>query len=440
MSEHARRHPQPAPDGDDDRALRRHVEVLRLRRDERAGRAGAGLHRRARRSTACTRSHRPSGAAVNVSLISHCETCCIGVVDRHHGRARRRTCSSTACAKASTRCSRSGEELRRTPAANPPEIRPCYRDRRSRPTSPSRPSSLPCDGRFGSGPSKVRDDSVAALAAGRARTTSAPATGATACDRSSAASATGIAELFALPDGYEVLLGNGGSTLFWDAAVVRADRDAQLDHLVIGEFSSKFAAIAEGRAAPRRPRGPRDRNPATRPVLARRGRGRRLRLSAQRDLHRRRRPAAPAGRSDALVVVDATSAARAACASSRRQFDVYYFAPQKCFASDGGLWLACCSPARDRTHRTHPRERALDAADARSRHRARQLAPRPDVQHARARDALPRREPDRVDARARRPRVRGRPCDTSAATIYDWADVAPVGDARSSRTRPTAAT
>ena len=78
--EHARRRAEPAPDVDDDRAVRRHAEVLRLRRHERARRAGPGLQRAARASSGLYAFAPPAGAAVNVSLISHCDTCCIGVV------------------------------------------------------------------------------------------------------------------------------------------------------------------------------------------------------------------------------------------------------------------------------------------------------------------------------------------------------------------------
>ena len=139
------------------------------------------------------------------------------------------------------------------------------------------------------------------------------------------------------------------------------------------------------------------------------------------------RAAAPTGRGDALVVVDGDLGRGRHAAVAPERFDVYYFAPQKCFASDGGLWLACVSPARDRTRSSasQPSD-ALDPADARPRDRARQLAARPDLQHAGARDALPPRAPDRVDARATAASSgRSSRCATSAATVYGWADARP---------------
>ena len=96
--------------------------------------------------------------------------------------------------------------------------------------------------------------------------------------------------------------------------------------------------------------------------------------------------------------------APAACPSTSSEADVYYFAPQKCFAADGGLWLALLSPAAQRAHRARsPRRRPLDPRVPVARDRARQLAQGPDLQHARARDAAPARRPARVDERQRRP-------------------------------------
>ena len=174
----------------------------------------------------------------------------------------------------------------------------------------------------------------------------------------------GITDLFGLPDGYEVLLGNGGSTLFWDAAAFGLI-ERRSTHLVIGEFSSKFAAIT--RAAPHLD-DPAvcESAPGAAPATPDTVEGdvyayphNETSTGVTVPLHR------PAG-GDALVVVDGTSAA-GGMRVAPEQFDVYYFAPQKCFASDGGLWLACCSPERRRTHRTAARKRPLDAADARPR-------------------------------------------------------------------------
>ena len=202
---------------------------------------------------------------------------------------------------------------------------------------------LPADGRFGSGPSKVRAEQVTALAsAGRELlgTSHRQAPVRAVVERVR----TGLAELFALPEGYEVVLGNGGSTAFWDLATFSlvAER-AQLCRF--GEFGSNFAKAV--RRAPfladptvlEAPAGtiavpePADgvdtyawphnetSTGATAPV---------------------RRPDGTAGQ--ALALVDATSAA-GGIAVDVAQADVYYFAPQKCFASDGGLWLALASPA-----------------------------------------------------------------------------------------------
>ncbi len=202
----------------------------------------------------------------------------------------------------------------------------------------------PHDGRFGSGPSKVRPEAVAALAdASRAYLgTSHRQAGVRDVVRRMRA---GLRELFALPDGYEVLLGNGGTTSFWDAASFGlVERRAQ--HAVIGEFSSKFASVT--RAAPHLD-DPEivESAPGAWPAPCRASDA----VDAYCFPHNEtstgvmmdvRRPAA-AG-SDQLVLVDATSAA-GGLRVDPDEFDVYYFAPQKCFAADGGLWLALCSPA-----------------------------------------------------------------------------------------------
>src|SRR5437016_2810874 len=151
----------------------------------------------------------------------------------------------------------------------------------------------------------------------------------------------GLAELFALPDGYEVLLGLGGSTLFWDAAAFGLI-ERRSTHLVLGEFSSKFAAVT--RAAPHLD-DPQvcETAPGETPIRPDSVDGdvyayphNETSTGVTIDVHR--------PRGDALVVVDGTSAA-AGMRVDPRAFDVYYFAPQKCFASEGGLWLALCSPA-----------------------------------------------------------------------------------------------
>ncbi|MGZ4542117.1 MAG: phosphoserine transaminase [Mycobacteriaceae bacterium] len=201
---------------------------------------------------------------------------------------------------------------------------------------------LPSDGRFGCGPSKVRPEALAALAA----------TGASVMGTSHRQKPvkdvvkrvrTGLRELFALPEGYEVVLGNGGTTAFWDAAAFGLVRERSL-HLTNGEFSSKFASVCKGApflgdpvvvssepgSAPEPTSDPScdligwAHNETSTGVM----------IPVQR----------PAGSEGALVAIDATSGAGGLPVNAA-DADVYYFAPQKCFASDGGLWIALMSPA-----------------------------------------------------------------------------------------------
>src|SRR5438045_635007 len=203
------------------------------------------------------------------------------------------------------------------------------------------PELRPTDGRFGSGPSKVRQEAVAALAA------AAPTYLGTSHRQAPVKSVVrrlreGLASLLSLPDGYEVVLGNGGTTAFWDAAAFGlVERRAQ--HLSFGEFSSKFAAVTA--AAPF----------LDAPQIIESAPGTHPELDANPDVdvyafpHNEtstgvamevRRPAPAEG----LVLVDATSGA-AGLPVDATQFDAYYFAPQKGFASEGGLWVAALSPA-----------------------------------------------------------------------------------------------
>jgi len=151
-----------------------------------------------------------------------------------------------------------------------------------------------------------------------------------------------IAELFSLPDGYEVVLGNGGTTVFWDAATFGLVEEHS-QHLCFGEFSSKFAdAVA---AAPHLKDAERVESvPGTHP-LPRATEGVDLYALTHNETSTGvcmplSRPAGASG----LVAVDATSGA-GAIRFDPTQVDVYYFAPQKAFAGDGGLWFAMCSPA-----------------------------------------------------------------------------------------------
>jgi phosphoserine aminotransferase len=202
---------------------------------------------------------------------------------------------------------------------------------------------LPADGRFGSGPSKVRPAALESLSgpAGKVIGTShrqKPVRDVVGRLRS------GLAEMFELPDGYEVVLGNGGTTAFWDAATYcLVDRQSQ--HLRFGEFSAKFAAAVEAAPWLESPDCI-DSPTGTHPEVEARA-GIDLYAITQNEtstgvmMDVRRPRGADQG---ALVAVDATSAA-GGLRVDPSQFDVYYFAPQKSLASDGGLWLAFMSPA-----------------------------------------------------------------------------------------------
>jgi phosphoserine aminotransferase len=200
---------------------------------------------------------------------------------------------------------------------------------------------LPRDGRFGSGPSRVRDEQVEALVAAQ------PGVMGTSHRQAPVKNLVGdirtmLAEFFRLPDGYEVLLGNGGSILFFDAAAYSLIR-SKAQACVFGEFGAKFASAL---AAPHLE--------APSVVEAEPGS---VSFPTPEDgvdayawPHNETSTGAmapvvrPGGIGDALVVVDATSAAGGAMVDVS-QADVYFFAPQKSFASDGGLWFALVSPA-----------------------------------------------------------------------------------------------
>ena len=198
---------------------------------------------------------------------------------------------------------------------------------------------LPDDGRFGSGPSKVRPESVAALGE-----VSRSFMG-TSHRRPGVRSVVGrvregLRELFALPEGYEIVLGIGGATVFWDAMAFGLI-DERSQHVVCGEFSAKCAAATAA--------APHLKEPEI--IEAEPGSASGARASDDVDLHALIQNetstgvAPPLGRAgDGLVAIDATSGA-GGMPVVPEDFDAYYFSPQKCFASDGGLWLAACSPA-----------------------------------------------------------------------------------------------
>ncbi|MEA3078237.1 MAG: phosphoserine aminotransferase [Actinomycetota bacterium] len=201
---------------------------------------------------------------------------------------------------------------------------------------------LPGDGRFGSGPSKVRPSAVEALASGgKSWMGTSHRQGAV---RSVVGRVRqGLSSLLSLPDGYEIVLGNGGTTIFWDAAIFGLI-ERQSQHLSFGEFSSKFAA---GVAAAPFLDEPEVISSAAGTVPTAVGRAG---VDAYALTHNETSTGvmAPIVRPEgadpsALVLVDATSGAGGLRVDAS-QFDCYYFAPQKCFGSDGGLWLAACSP------------------------------------------------------------------------------------------------
>jgi phosphoserine aminotransferase len=153
----------------------------------------------------------------------------------------------------------------------------------------------------------------------------------------------GLTTLFNLPEGYEVILGNGGSTAFWDIATFGLIEERS-QHLVFGEFSSKFAAAAKEAPFLGEPTVIKT-EPGSHPVsVAEAG------IDVYAMTHNETSTGVampiirPAGTDGALVLVDATSAAGGLMVDAK-EFDTYYFAPQKSFASDGGLWIAIMSPA-----------------------------------------------------------------------------------------------
>jgi len=205
------------------------------------------------------------------------------------------------------------------------------------------PSDIkPKDGRFGCGPSKIRPEALAALSA----------SGNTILGTSHRQKPVknvvkrvreGLTSLFNLPEGYEVILGNGGSTAFWDIATSGLI-ESRSQHLVFGEFSSKFAASSKEAPFLGEPTIIKT-EPGSHPVaVAEAG------IDVYALTHNETSTGVampilrPVGTDGALVLVDATSAAGGLMVDAK-EFDTYYFAPQKSFASDGGLWIAIMSPA-----------------------------------------------------------------------------------------------
>jgi phosphoserine aminotransferase len=199
----------------------------------------------------------------------------------------------------------------------------------------------PVDGRFGCGPSKVRPEALRSLA-----------------ERSDLMGTShrqkpvkdlvgrvqnGLTELFSLPDGYEIVLGNGGATAFWDAAAAWLVRGRAL-HLTYGEFSRKFASVTSGapflsdsllvEAEPGDAPAPQGADGVDVIAWAHNETSTGVMVPVER----------PGEAGEALVLIDATSGA-GGLPVDIKQSDVYYFAPQKAFGADGGIWLASLSPA-----------------------------------------------------------------------------------------------
>ena len=207
---------------------------------------------------------------------------------------------------------------------------------------PTLPQELiPGDGRFGCGPSKVRpaqlqaiSDSAAIMGTSHRQAGVKDVVGSV---------REGLSELFSLPEGHEIVLSLGGATAFWDAASFGLIRNKSA-HLTYGEFSGKFATVSKKapwldapeivEAEPGTAPSPSQLDNADADVVA--WAHNETSTGAMVDVTR------PAG--DALVLIDATSGA-GGLPVDIAQTDAYYFSPQKCFASDGGLWLAAFSPA-----------------------------------------------------------------------------------------------
>ncbi len=201
---------------------------------------------------------------------------------------------------------------------------------------------LPGDGRFGSGPSKVRPEQLAALTA-MGRTVLGTSHRQAPVKNLVKSVRAGLHDFFALPDGYQVILGNGGSTAFWDIAAFGLVRHTA-QHLAFGEFSSKFATVTQHapflgdstviRAEPGSLPTPRAEQGTDVYAWAHNETSTGVMAPVRR---------VEGADDDALLLVDATSGA-GGLPVDLAETDVYYFAPQKCFASDGGLWLAAFSP------------------------------------------------------------------------------------------------
>jgi phosphoserine aminotransferase len=201
----------------------------------------------------------------------------------------------------------------------------------------------PADGRFGSGPTKIRQEQAEVLAAS-GRTLLGTSHRQAPVRHLVQRVREGLASLFALPDDYLVVLGNGGTTAFWEVAAFGLITQRS-QHLSFGEFSSKFAKVTTAAPWLADPSVIKS-EPGTHPLPDAEDGIDAYALTHNETSTGVAMPIRRVRRADAgsLVLVDATSAA-GGIAVDPSQFDAYYFAPQKCFGSDGGLWLALLSPA-----------------------------------------------------------------------------------------------
>lgn len=278
------------------------------------------------------------------------------------------------------------------------------------------PEMLPRDGRFGSGPSKVRPEQVDALT--RLATTWLGTSHRQAPVRAAVGELReGLARFFALPDGYEVVLGNGGASAFWDIASLCLVRE-RAQHVVIGEFSAKFAAATSAapflaepdvrRAEPGRATGPHTVSDVDAYAWPHNETSTGVMLPVER-----------VGAGDQLVLVDGTSAAGGTRLDAS-QVDAYYFAPQKSFAADGGLWFALLSPAAiervERLRESRWVPAILDLHTAIENSRKDQTLNTPAL----ATIALMREQVRWLNERGGQEWAAAR-CAQSAGIVYDWA-------------------
>jgi phosphoserine aminotransferase len=282
------------------------------------------------------------------------------------------------------------------------------------------PALLPADGRFGCGPSKVRPEAVDALAAVSRTYLGTSHRQATAKDMVGRLR-SGVTSLFSLPDGWEVILGNGGTTVLWDALCFGlVDRHSQ--HLSFGEFSSKFASCVKSAPWLADPEIIAT-DPGSHPMAeGRSGVDTYALTHNETSTGVAMRVTRPAGAdAGSLVAVDATSAA-GGLRFDPNECDLYYFAPQKALASDGGLWLAAASPsAVERIERIAASDRyipaSLNLATARDNSLKNQTYNTPAL----ATIFLAVQQIEWINNNGGLEWAASR-CDTSADTMYSWAE------------------